>query len=57
MVGIPKHMHPIVALVTAGVEMDVLGIDYPTFSAADRDAVVTAFPAATRDAPGTDGIP
>jgi hypothetical protein len=37
-------MHPIVALVTAGVEMDVLGIDYPSFSAADRDAVVRAFP-------------
>src|SRR5471030_3263230 len=27
--GIPKFMHPVVALVTAGVEMDVLGIDYP----------------------------
>src|ERR1700729_2620585 len=24
--GIPQHMHPVVALVTAGVEMDVLGI-------------------------------
>src|SRR5271165_6656327 len=23
--GIPQHMHPVVALVTAGVEMDVLG--------------------------------
>ena len=26
--GIPKHMHPVVALVTAGVEMDVLGLSY-----------------------------
>jgi HD superfamily phosphodiesterase len=26
--GIPQHMHPVVALVTAGVEMDVLGIGY-----------------------------
>jgi HD superfamily phosphodiesterase len=25
--GIPQYMHPVVALVTAGVEMDVLGID------------------------------
>ena len=23
--GIPKHMHPVIALVTAGFEMDVLG--------------------------------
>src|SRR6202046_2824046 len=26
--GIPGHMHPVVALVTAGVEMDVLGLTY-----------------------------
>ena len=26
--GIPVHMHPVVALVTAGVEMDVLGLTY-----------------------------
>src|SRR6201988_3597420 len=26
--GIPKHMHPVIALVTAGVEMDVLGLTY-----------------------------
>src|SRR3979409_1301033 len=38
--GIPQHMHPVVALVTAGVEMDVLGISYPEFSDADRKAVV-----------------
>lgn len=42
--GIPKHMHPVVALVTAGVEMDVLGLAYDEFSEADREAVVAAFP-------------
>jgi hypothetical protein len=42
--GIPRHMHPVVALVTAGVEMDVLGIAYDEFSDADREAVVSAFP-------------
>ncbi|MDB5829557.1 MAG: phosphohydrolase [Variovorax sp.] len=42
--GIPQHMHPVVALVTAGVEMDVLGIDYPAFSGADREQVVAAHP-------------
>src|SRR5689334_21301343 len=26
--GIPKHMHPVVALVAAGVQMDVVGIGY-----------------------------
>lgn len=42
--GIPQYMHPVVALLTAGVEMDVLGIDYSSFTARDRDAVVRAFP-------------
>jgi hypothetical protein len=42
--GIPAHMSPVIALVTAGVEMDVLGIDYPKFQPAARDAVVQAFP-------------
>jgi hypothetical protein len=42
--GIPQHMHPVVALVTAGVEMDVLGIDYHGFGDADREAVVHAHP-------------
>lgn len=42
--GIPKHMHPVVALVTAGVEMDVLGLTYPHYSDAEREAVVKAFP-------------
>ncbi|MBB3589974.1 hypothetical protein FHX08_000318 [Rhizobium sp. BK529] len=42
--GIPQHMHPVVVLVTAGVEMDVLGIDYHGFGDADREAVVHAHP-------------
>jgi hypothetical protein len=42
--GIPVHMHPVVALVTAGVEMDVLGIGYETFPDAERDSVVAAYP-------------
>jgi hypothetical protein len=42
--GIPQYMHPVVALVTAGVEMDVLGIDYAGFSDADRNAIVERFP-------------
>jgi HD domain len=42
--GIPKHMHPVVALVTAGVEMDVLGLTYREYPDAERDSVVKAFP-------------
>ncbi|WP_277961071.1 HD domain-containing protein [Pseudomonas sp. RIT-To-2] len=42
--GIPQHMHPVVALVTAGVEMDVLGLTYPQYSNAERDAIVAAHP-------------
>jgi len=42
--GIPQHMHPVVALVTAGVEMDVLGLTYPEYSDAERAAVVQAHP-------------
>jgi HD domain-containing protein len=46
--GIPQHMHPVVALVTAGVEMDVLGLTYPEYSAAEREAVVHAHPRTDR---------
>jgi hypothetical protein len=42
--GVPVHMHPVVSLVTAGVEMDVLGLTYADYSAAEREAVVAAFP-------------
>lgn len=42
--GVPQYMHPVVALLTAGVEMDVLGIEYDSFNPSDRDAVIHAFP-------------
>ena len=42
--GIPCHMHPVIALVTEGVEMDVLGLTHDKFSDAERDAVVSAYP-------------
>jgi HD superfamily phosphodiesterase len=42
--GIPQYMHPIVALVTAGVEMDVLGLTYHEYTDEVRDAVVSAYP-------------
>jgi len=42
--GIPEHKKPEVALVTSGVEMDVLGIAYEQFTEAQREAVVTAYP-------------
>src|ERR1700681_4890765 len=42
--GIPQYMHPVVALLTNGVEMDVLGIAYSEFSGADREAIVAAYP-------------
>src|SRR6201987_1213282 len=46
--GIPPHMHPVVALVTAGVEMDVLGIAFSEFTVAEREAVVHAPPRPSR---------
>jgi HD domain len=46
--GIPQHMHPVVALVTAGVEMDVLGLAYADYSDAEREAVVRAHPRSPR---------
>jgi hypothetical protein len=42
--GIPQYMHPVIALVTAGVEMDVLGIAFSEFTDAEREAVVLAHP-------------
>jgi hypothetical protein len=42
--GIPQYMHPVVALVTAGVEMDVLGLTYSQYTEEERNAVVTAYP-------------
>jgi len=42
--GIPQHMHPVIALVTAGVEMDVLGLSYAEYSDAERETIVRAHP-------------
>ncbi|QND66456.1 HD domain-containing protein [Mesorhizobium loti] len=42
--GVPVHMHPVVALVTAGVEMDVLGLTHREYSDEERETVVQAFP-------------
>lgn len=42
--GVPEHLRPNVALVTAGVEMDVLGINYAQFSEEQREVVTHAHP-------------
>ncbi|MFD8937546.1 HD domain-containing protein [Streptomyces sp. NPDC059578] len=42
--GIPEHLEPEVALVTAGVEYDVLGLGYHDLPDAVRDAVTAAHP-------------
>ena len=42
--GIPQHKRPTVALVTAGVEMDVLGIAYDSFTETQRQEVCTCHP-------------
>src|SRR5689334_6874970 len=41
---IPLHMAPEIALVTRGVELDVLGIGYHAITTEQRDAVVRAHP-------------
>lgn len=42
--GIPEFMDPVIALVTAGVEMDVLGINYQAYEEDVRHAVVNTHP-------------
>lgn len=42
--GIPQFKKPVVQLVTAGVEMDVLGFDYDEFTEEQRLLVVNAHP-------------
>jgi hypothetical protein len=42
--GIPKHKKPEVALVTAGVEMDVLGLGFAEFGDEQREQIVAAHP-------------
>ncbi|KAG9574669.1 hypothetical protein KCV01_g18138, partial [Aureobasidium melanogenum] len=42
--GIPQYMKPEIALVTAGVEMDVLGLGFGAVSTVDRETVAEAHP-------------
>jgi hypothetical protein len=42
--GIPEHKEPEVALITAGVELDVMGIGYDDISDAQRAVVLRALP-------------
>ena len=42
--GIPEFMDPVIALVTAGVEMDVLGINYEDFADDARRHIVAEHP-------------
>jgi hypothetical protein len=42
--GVPEHMRPTIALVTAGVEMDVLGLAYHDFTHEQREHVCSHHP-------------
>lgn len=42
--GIPEHMRPTIALVTSGVEMDVLGLAYDEFAHEHRHEVCACHP-------------
>ena len=42
--GIPEHKEPEVALVAAGVDLDVLGFGYDDIASEDREAVLAAYP-------------
>jgi hypothetical protein len=42
--GIPEHKQPEVALLTAGVELDVLGLGYDDITAAQREQVLNELP-------------
>jgi hypothetical protein len=42
--GIPEHKEPEVALVTAGVELDVLGLGYHDITDTQREQVLSALP-------------
>ena len=42
--AIPQHMEPEIALVTAGVEYDVLGLGYHDITSTDRAAVTALHP-------------
>lgn len=45
--GIPEHMSPLVALMSAGIQMDVRGARYHDFTAHQRDEVVREYPRET----------
>ena len=42
--GVPEFMHPVIALTTAGVEMDVLGLKYREYPVDMREAIASAYP-------------
>ena len=42
--GIPQYMHPLIALVTAGVELDVLGIGLAALNELSLGEIVRRFP-------------
>jgi HD superfamily phosphodiesterase len=42
--GIPEHMSSLVAMISAGVQMDVWGARYDDFTAQQRDEIVQAYP-------------
>ncbi len=43
-IGVPQFMHPNIALVTAGVEMDVVGIKYDDYDKAEIEHITKLFP-------------
>ncbi|GAB5097185.1 HD domain-containing protein [Caballeronia sp. LP006] len=45
--GIPEHLSTLVALIAAGVQMDVTGARYDQFSEPERDEIVQAYPRET----------
>jgi hypothetical protein len=42
--GIPEHMSPLIALTSAGVQMDVRGARYDDFTAQQRDEILQVYP-------------
>jgi hypothetical protein len=46
--GVPVHMHSVVALLTAGVEMDSLGLTYAEYNDVERNAVLFEHPRGDR---------
>jgi hypothetical protein len=42
--GIPQFMRPEIALIQAGVVMDVVGVGYDDYSSEQRDSVTAAYP-------------